>query len=205
MTDELCFGQRIDPELGILEPWYTNPAMDVIKTWDLKDKVVMEWGMGASTKWWATKAKLVLGVDHNYEWFQKVSNDLNENGLIEKANIAYINTHEGDHSIHRTHYIEHWRKINELIIEGTEFNPVPKPNICVVDGIHRYECAEYSVKVLKPEILIVDNHQQDYVFMCPKLDELLEGVRMERFIQPDHSDHSGNPWATAIFYLNEKQ
>ncbi len=203
-TEQLCFGQRYDEELGILEPWYTNPAMDVIKTWDLSDKIVMEWGMGSSTKWWAKKAKLVLGVDHNYEWFEKVSNDLYTNGLIGKVNISYIKTHEGDNSEQRDNYIEHWRKINELIIEGTEFNPVPHPNICIVDGIHRYECAEYAVKVLKPEILIIDNHQQDYVFMCPALDELLKGVKMERFIQPNHTDHSGNPWATAIFYLNEK-
>ncbi|RYS09911.1 hypothetical protein, partial [Staphylococcus pseudintermedius] len=98
-------------------------------------------------------------------------------------------------------------EVNNKIIKENypEFEPVSKINIAVVDGIHRYECAEYAVKVLKPEILIVDNHQQDYVFMCPSLDVLLEGVRMERFIQPDHENHEGNPWATAIFYLNEKQ
>jgi hypothetical protein len=166
----------------------------------------MEWGMGASTKWWAMKSKLVLGVDHNKGWYDFVEQDLINNGLIEKVNIAYIGTHEGDHSIHRTHYIEHWRKVNEIIEEKfPDFKPIPKVDICIVDGIHRYECAEYAVKVLKPEILIVDNHQQDFVFICPKLDELLEGVRMERFIQEDHQNHEGRPWATAIFYLNEKE
>lgn len=204
-TEQLCFGQRYDSELGILEPWYTNPAMDRIKQLDLSDKIVMEWGMGSSTKWWAIKSKLVLGVDHNYEWFEKVSNDLNANGLMEKCNIAYIQTHEGDISEQRNKYVSHFEINNNIIKENyPEFEPVSKINIAVVDGIHRYECAEYAVKVLKPEILIIDNHQQDYVFMCPKLDELLEGVRMERYIQPDHTDHEGNPWATAIFYLNEK-
>lgn len=205
MNTELCFGQRIDPELGILEPWYTNPCMDVIKTWDLSDKVIMEWGLGSSTKWWATKAKLVLGVDHNREWYNYVEQDLTSNGLISKVNIGCIErTHEGDHSIHRTHYVEHYRKTNEIILLNTNFNILPDVDIAIVDGIHRYECAEYAVKVLKPEILIIDNHQQDYVFMCPSLDILLEGVRMERFIQENHTEHSGNPWATAIFYLNEK-
>jgi len=204
MNEELCFGQRYDSELGILEPWYVNTCMDIIKTMDLSDKVVMEWGMGSSSRWWATKAKLVLGVDHNKEWYDHVEQDLKANGLIEKVNIGLVDTHEGDTSTQRDKYVEYWRSINELIIEHTEFNPVLKINIAVVDGIHRYECAEYAVKVLKPEILIIDNHQQDYVFLCPKLDELLVGVRMERFIQGDHTDHSGNPWATAIFYLNEK-
>jgi len=194
MNTELCFGQRIDPELGILEPWYTNPAMDRIKQMDLSGKVVVEWGGGASTVWWRKKSKLVFTVDHNKEWADWISQELEKNGLLGrgemKGEVKYIPTHEGDHSGTQDEYVKH--------IYGFS------PDICIVDGIHRYECAEYAVKVLKPEILIVDNHNQDYVFMCPKLDELLEGVKMERFIQPDHRDHSGNPWATAIFYLNEK-
>lgn len=190
MTNELCFGQRYDSELGILEPWYTNPAMDRIKQMDLSDKVVVEWGGGASTVWWAMKAKEVWSVDHNIEWVDKISGELFARQLEYKSEYSYCPTHEGDQTINRDAYIK--------------FYDDKKPNICIVDGVHRYECAEYAVKVFKPEILIVDNHQQDYVFMCPSLDVLLEGVKMERFIQPNHTNHEGNPWATAIFYLNEK-
>lgn len=194
MNTELCFGQRYDEELEILEPWYTNPAMDKIKTWDLKDKIVVEWGGGNSSLWWRSKSKLVFTVDHNLEWANWISSELESHNLLSigqlKGLVKYVQTNEGDQSEKRNEYVE--------FVFG--FNP----DICIVDGIHRYECAEYAVKVLKPEILIVDNHNQDYVFICPKLDELLEGVRMERFIQPNHTDHSGNPWATAIFYLNEK-
>jgi len=192
MNTELCFGQRIDPELGILEPWYTNPAMDKIKTWDLSDKIVVEYGGGASTLWWCKKAKYVYTVDHNGEWWVSIGQMLLSNGVEGKSTNMYVQTHEGDNTDERDRYVK-----------PVFLNDV-KPNIVIVDGVHRYECAEYAVKVLKPEILIIDNHQQDYVFMCPSLDVLLEGVRMERFIQPDHTDHSGNPWATAIFYLNEK-
>lgn len=188
-TSNLCFGQRYDEELGILEPWYTNPAIDRIKQMDLKDKVVMEWGGGASTIWWAMKSKKVYTVDHNADWVVNISAMLSSNG-IKNVDLKFVQTHEGDQTKLMGDYVAQFQKIN--------------PNICIVDGVHRYECAEYAVNVLKPEILIIDNHQQDYVFMCPKLDELLKGVKMERFIQPDHKDHSGNPWATAIFYLNEK-
>jgi len=184
---EMCFGQRIDESLGILEPWYTNPAMDRIKQMDLSDKVVMEWGGGYSTVWWAVKAAITYSVDHNIEWAGRVSELLLISGVAGKATIDFIQTHEGDQSENRDMYVKRYPDI--------------KPNICIVDGIHRYECAEYAVKHFKPELLIIDNHQQDYVFMCPSLDILLEGVKMERFIQPDHKDHSGNPWATAIFYL----
>jgi hypothetical protein len=205
MKEELCFGQKIDDSLGILFPWYTHGVLDVISKWDLSDKIIMEWGMGASTLWWAKKAKLVVGVDHNLEWYYKVNGDLSANGLSEKTNIGCVQTYEGDTSEGRDTYVKHFEVNNKMIKDAfPEFQQVQNIDIAIVDGIHRYECAEYAVKVLKPEILIVDNHQQDYVFICPKLDELLEGVKMERFIQPDHTNHEGRPWATAIFYLNEK-
>ena len=189
-TDNLCFGQKYDESLGILFPWYSHGVLEVISKWDLSDKIVMEWGGGASTVWWAEKAIHVYSVDHSEEWLQKISESLSLRNISNKCEVLFIDTHEGDHTNNRDNYVKSY--------------PYIKPNICIVDGIHRYECAEYAVKVLKPEILIVDNHQQDYVFICPKLDELLEGVRMERFIQPDHTNHEGRPWATAIFYLNEK-
>ena len=205
MTTELCEWQEIDEGTGICFPWFTHPCLEVIKKWDLSDKVIMEWGMGLSTVWWAIKSKLVLSVDHDLNWFYRVSDELKAFGLDEKVNSGCVQTHEGDVSEGRDTYVKHF-EINNQIIKNQfpDFSPVSKINIAVVDGIHRYECAEYAVKVLKPEILIIDNHQQDYVFICPKLDELLEGVRMERYVQPDHTNHEGRPWATAIFYLNEK-
>ncbi len=190
MNTELCEWQKIDEETGVCFPWFTHPCLEVIKKWDLSDKVIMEWGGGASTVWWALKSKKVYSVDHNIEWFDRMSQELYERGLNSKYLMNLINTSEGDQSENRDAYVKCYH--NTLF------------NICVVDGVHRYECAEYAVKVLKPEILIIDNHQQDFVFICPKLDELLVGVRMERFVQPDHTNHEGRPWATAIFYLNEK-
>jgi hypothetical protein len=187
---ELCFGQKIDPELGILFPWYTHGALDRIKSMDLSNKVVCEYGGGASTIWWANRAKAVYAVDHNIEWEYKVNDMIVTGGLTTKANVTFVPTREGDQGRLRDEYIGAFDGI--------------KPNIVVIDGVHRYECAEYAVYVLKPEMLIIDNHQQDYVFLCPSLDVLLAGVRMERFVQENHTEHEGRPWATAIFYLNEK-
>jgi hypothetical protein len=165
--------------------------MDKIKTWYLWDKVIMEWGGGASSIWWALKSRKVYSVDHNEEWFNDTLIKLQEKIPNTSYCVDFVPTFEGDQSELRDKYVKCY--------------PNLKPNICIVDGVHRYECAEYAVKVLKPEILIVDNHQQDYVFICPALDELLKGVKMERYIQPNHTEHEGRPWATAIFYLNEKQ
>lgn len=202
MNTELCFGQKIDESLGILFPWYTHGALEVISKFDLSDKVIMEWGGGASTLWWAVKSKFVFSTDHNNEWVQSTIDELTKHEVLGKSLVGYTPTHEGDQSIYRDNYVDFYN--SEEISLFLKKESKQKVNIAIVDGIHRYECSEYAVKVIKPEILIIDNHQQDYVFICPKLDELLEGVRMERFIQPDHENHEGRPWATAIFYLNEK-
>lgn len=191
MNTELCFGQKIDEKLGVLQPWYVPACVDRIREMDLSDKVIKEWGSGSSTIWWALMAKEVWASDHNEDWYHKITDEVYDRGLDKKVKLSLVHTHEGDQSFARDLYVRDIRDI--------------KADICIVDGIHRYECAEYAVKVLKPEILIIDNHQQDFVFICPKLDELLEGVRMERFIEPTHIDHEGMPWASAIFYLNEKQ
>lgn len=193
MNEQLCFGQKIDPELGVLFPWYTHGALDVIKGWDLKDKIVLEYGCGDSTIWWGLRAFLIYSSEHNYEWANKIRDKFIQHGLDDgRTKLFLVDTHEGDQTVGRKNYIHQFDRFLDR-----------RPNIVIVDGIHRYECIEHAFKTLKPEILIVDNWQQDYVFICPAADELLKDVKREIYTQPDHTNHEGCPWATAIFYLNE--
>jgi predicted O-methyltransferase YrrM len=68
-----------DPETGLIFPWYTKPALDEIVTWDLKDKVVFEYGCGASTLWWREKAKAVYSVDEDREYAEATGSYLAKN------------------------------------------------------------------------------------------------------------------------------
>lgn len=183
--NNLCFGQRFDHSNGLIEPWLTNPAMDVIKKWDLSDKVVLEYGGGASTIWWANKAKFVYTIETNTKWMQSISYYfLGMYGINVQLYHRPIN--EGDQS-----------RVDEYtaIPEGC------KPDIVVVDGILRYECIQKALTLPRPLTLIVDNWQQDYVFMCPAAEELLKPFEGSFYIQPDHIDHEGHPWQTAIFNI----
>jgi predicted O-methyltransferase YrrM len=185
--NNLCFGQKIDEELGILYPWYTHGALDVISKMDLSDKTVLEYGGGASTLWWCKKARFVYTVDHNTDWRTTISSLLSEYGVEQKSALKYVSTHEGDQTENRDAYVKPFQDM--------------KPDIVIVDGVHRYECAEYAVKVLEPSILIIDNWQQDYVFMCPSAETLLKDIKKEIYPQLDHADHNGNCWKTLIAYL----
>ena len=56
----LSHGQKIDEKIGILYPWYTPQFLDELRTWDLKDKKVFEYGGGDSSIWWAMNAESLV-------------------------------------------------------------------------------------------------------------------------------------------------
>jgi predicted O-methyltransferase YrrM len=78
--------QHIDPETGLLFPWYVKSFLDELATWDLKGKIVFEYGCGASTLWWRKKAKSVYSMDENKEYAEAVT------GVHLAANpVDYVN------------------------------------------------------------------------------------------------------------------
>lgn len=178
--------QRFDPTNNLVEPWLTHPALEIIKGWDLSDKLVLEWGSGLSTIWWADKCKYVYSIEANPKWFADVVQLKNERGLQGKAEIHFRNVNEGDQT-----------KIDFY----TEVPSWYRPNIVIVDGVLRYECILKALTLPRPLILIIDNWQQDYVFICPAAEKALESFTGNVYVQPDHTNHEGRPWATAIFHI----
>lgn len=183
--DNLCFGQRIDPELGILQPWYTHGALDSISQMKLHNKIVWEFGGGSSSIWWAKKARTVYTVESNVDWYAKII-EMKAFHQLDNLFVRQGFVNEGDQA-RKDEYVK--------ALIGAE-----RPDIIIADGIFRFEVIELALE-LRPSILIVDNWQQDYVFICPKAEELLNPFPKEIHLQEDHKDHSGRPWQTAIFYL----
>lgn len=60
--------QKLDDTNGLIFPYYTWTFLDVLKTWDVSNWDVFEYGMGYSTLWWRDKAKMVDGVDNQLDW-----------------------------------------------------------------------------------------------------------------------------------------
>ncbi len=182
----LCFGQLIDHEFNILYPWYTHGALDRIKVMDFSDKKILEFGGGSSTLWWASRAKEVYTIDTNPEWTQNTIDSLNQMGLSHKATVELRQTNEGDQS-----RAEAYTKIPD----GFE------PDVLIVDGILRYECMQKALTLKRSLLLIVDNFMQDWIFDCPAAEELMKPYQGEIYPQPDHTDHDGKCWKTAIWFL----
>src|SRR5215216_842431 len=60
-------------------PWFTYPAIEALKNWDLSDKRVFEYGSGYSTLFWASRAREVVTVEHNRAWYERIAGLAPEN------------------------------------------------------------------------------------------------------------------------------
>lgn len=131
-------------------PWFTYAAIEALKNWDLSDKRVFEYGSGYSTLFWASRAKEVVSVEHNHEWYDKISRLAPANA---KIILAPIDEQKNAYHPSAETRIEFERYANA--IDGVF-------EIIVIDGYARsrvrYECAKAALSHLdKTGLVILDN------------------------------------------------
>lgn len=132
------YGQRksisawkcIDKE-GNAIPWYTYPMIEYLAGLDFSGSKILEFGSGASSIWWAKRAKTVLAVEHDKEWFATSAGNSGANLKITLAE------NESDYL---------------AAAIGVRFDVV------IIDGIHRHRCAESISDILATDgLVILDN------------------------------------------------
>lgn len=166
--------QFVDEETqtGLLFPWLTKSCLDEIVTWNLKDKVIFEYGLGASTVWWSIKCHKVYGVESNKEYYLKVAEYVfpRVNMSLETESNAYINCPM------------QWGRIFDII---------------VIDGIYREECVPVALECLnKDGCIIYDNWMQPSVeVQSEETQKLLLSYPHNIYHQEGHAD-----WKTLVVY-----
>lgn len=190
---ELVEWQIVDKQNGLVFPWFTHPMLAQLSTWDLEDKVVLEYGSGLSTVWWARKAKRVVSVEAKKDWVNQIQIELFKNGLAHKAQLVHRPVSEADFS-KADWYIHAYQDAG---CTGDEFD------IVVVDGILRNECMKHALELLgkRGGTLVADNWQQDYIWQSAEMVELMKPFEGMICPQPDHTNHQGNPWKTAYWKI----
>lgn len=114
-------------------PWYTYPAIEYIKQLDLSDKSVFEYGSGNSTLFWAQRCQKVVSIEDSELWYQKVRKALPQN-------VDYSLVEDKDQYVKAVH------------------NHPDRFDVIVIDGSHRYECAQAARQKLHEEgFMILDN------------------------------------------------
>lgn len=181
--------QKIAPN-GFVYPWWTHPFLDVLETWDLKDKTWLEFGAGRSTAWLRSKCKWVDSIEANKEWAQSATLECGQNGLLNGMIWSAIEDLPDGVQERKEEYFE-------LIPPERHYD------IISVDGIWRAECIQWAIDHFKGRggILIIDNLDQDFVFISPFAMELIAPFEGETFIQPGHINHEGKPWNTRYYKI----
>lgn len=125
-------------------PWLTPQANRILTTLLLPGDVGLEFGSGRSTIWFSRRVKSLTSVEHNPEWFARVSKMLIEQDI---QNVDYRLCKKEEIGVKKPKYIETVESINENSID-----------FVLVDGIYREDCVETVIPKLKPGgVLIIDN------------------------------------------------
>lgn len=119
-------------------PWFVRTMVEILDNWLKPGDRGFEWGSGRSTIWFAERVGSLVSVEHNPEWYRRVSTKLERKGL---RNVEY-------------HLCEDERDYcgmaNKFPSESFDF--------CLVDGVARDECALAAISLVKRGgIVIVDN------------------------------------------------
>lgn len=165
MSFDMVEWQRRDPESGLIQPWFTHPALDEIQTWDLTHKDVLEWGGGHSTLWWASRCAFVATFENKPEWAEWIRSHRLANVMVKDQS---------------------WEEAARDPFSGERF----LPDIVVIDGVARLECLKAALTLPRPLTIIFDNWQQDFVFISPEAEALMEPFREygKLYVQPGHTN-----------------
>lgn len=69
--------QSVDKE-GNAIPWLNYSMIHFLKTRVPQGLTVFEYGAGHSTLWWSTRAKRLITVEHNKEWYEYILGKINK-------------------------------------------------------------------------------------------------------------------------------
>jgi hypothetical protein len=121
-------------------PWVTYSFIDFIKERLKKQHTVFEFGSGNSTYFYAKHAGIVVSVEHDKEWYDKIVKTKPEN-----AELIYCElVRDGD-------YCRMPIKLEETF------------DIIIVDGRDRVNCCKQAVKAVSANgVIVLDDSERDF-------------------------------------------
>lgn len=162
-------GKPVDTD-GTPLPWYTYPAIEYLRQFDVSEWDVFEFGSGQSTLFWAARARHVTAVEDDPEWHAAILEKI-------QSNVTYL--FETDPA----------RYTEAVARPGRAFDCI------VVDGSARKRCAEAALDHLKPGgLVILDNSD-----WFPNTAKLLRGAGLLEVDFHGFGPVNGYTWTTSLF------
>ncbi|WP_020485676.1 class I SAM-dependent methyltransferase [Methylomonas sp. MK1] len=153
-------------------PWITYPALEFLLQFDYKECVIFEFGAGNSTLFWAKRARNVVSVETDFEWFE-------------------VLREQKPFNVELTH-IEDAEKFAESIIQSTE-----NFDVIVIDSLkYRYGATLNAVKRLAPGGVVIFDNSDWYPNSC----QLLRDAGLCQIDFHGFGPANGYTWTTSLFF-----
>jgi hypothetical protein len=128
-------------------PWLTPESVAFLERWLTPDWVGFEWGSGRSTLWFAERVRLLISIEHDPHWYEKIARRLDEQGLVHK--VAY-----------RLCAVDDCGDTHQPYVSAIAQQPDGALHFCLVDGVTQFRahCALACLQKLSTGgLVIVDN------------------------------------------------
>ena len=142
--------QRRNPTL----PWLVPEAVDFLRQWLRPTDLMVEFGSGRSTAWFARHCGHVISIEHHPGWHATVSQRLKDAGI---TNADYLLIDEPEDATHDLR-IGMLRNPDRYVRAAEPFLNSRPLDAVLVDGKVRDACAHWGIDHLRPGgLFILDN------------------------------------------------
>jgi hypothetical protein len=139
-----CFKKAAVSKDGKALPWYTYPSIDFLKYRAYEDKVVLEFGGGQSTLWWAERAKHVVTIEGDPEWYGRIKHTMPDN-----VDLSCVSMRDRDTNAY---------EVEEVLAS----RPFSHYDVVVIDGLYREEMVDIACRLVAADGIIVCDNSEGY-------------------------------------------
>lgn len=167
--------ERCTDHTGEPIPWLTYSAIEFLNQLDFSGCSVFEYGSGASTLFWARRAKTVVSVEDNADWYHTMKSRL-------PSNVQY-----------------HLATSAQEFVGAIDSSPM-EFEVIVVDGYaYRFECAKAAARKLhRHGFIILDN--SDWLAKTCKCLREADLIQVDMF---GLGPINGYTWTTSFFFSRQ--
>jgi len=139
-------------------PWYTYPAIDLLKHRSYAGRSVLEFGAGQSTLWWAERAARVVAFEGDADWHARLVARRPTNVELHLVTMADAEA------------------CAAAVRAGLAAAPAARFDVVVIDGLWRYAMIAIAAEVVAPDGVIICDNAERYGFREGFLDRGFQRV-----------------------------
>ncbi len=125
-------------------PWYTYPCIDFLRFRKFDGKKILEFGGGQSTLWWAERARNVITLEGDKNWYEKIKNNMPEN-----VQLHYVSMESREINV---------SEVN-LVLDSIQN---PTYDVIVIDGLFREEMISIALRLIAEDGIIIFDNSEGY-------------------------------------------